>query len=52
MIRDPAVHQRVLAELGAFVASLPGVRWRGVTESPILGPAGNREFLVLLENVS
>ena len=50
VIEDPAVHSRVLQELEAFVAaSLPGVGWRGVTESPLLGPAGNREFLALLE---
>lgn len=51
VIRDPAIHQRVLAELSEFVAGLRGARWRGVTESPVLGPAGNKEFLVLLENV-
>jgi 23S rRNA (cytidine1920-2'-O)/16S rRNA (cytidine1409-2'-O)-methyltransferase len=51
VIRDPAVHQRVLAELSEFAAGLPRVRWRGVTESPILGPAGNKEFLVLLESI-
>ena len=51
VIRDPAVHQRVLTELSEFTAGLPGVRWHGVTESPILGPAGNKEFLVLLESV-
>jgi 23S rRNA (cytidine1920-2'-O)/16S rRNA (cytidine1409-2'-O)-methyltransferase len=49
VIRDPEVHRRVLAELEAFVATQPGMRWRGVTESPILGPAGNKEFLALLE---
>ncbi len=50
VIEDPVVHSRVLQELEAFVAgSLPGVGWRGVTESPLLGPAGNREFLALLE---
>ena len=50
VIEDPAVHARVLQELEAFVAgSLPGLGWRGVTESPLLGPAGNREFLALLE---
>ncbi len=49
VITDPAVHARVLAELEAYVGTLPGVRWRGVTPSPLLGPAGNREFLVLLE---
>jgi 23S rRNA (cytidine1920-2'-O)/16S rRNA (cytidine1409-2'-O)-methyltransferase len=50
VITDPAVHARVLAELEAFTrAELPGLAWRGVTESPLLGPAGNKEFLVLLE---
>ena len=46
VISDPAVHARVLAELEAFVhAELPTLRWLGHTESPLLGPAGNREFL-------
>jgi 23S rRNA (cytidine1920-2'-O)/16S rRNA (cytidine1409-2'-O)-methyltransferase len=49
VIRDPAVHQRILNELEAFVASLPGVAWRRTTTSPILGPAGNKEFLTLIE---
>lgn len=49
VIRDPAIHQRVLRELAAFVAGQPGLAWRGVTESPLLGPAGNKEFLVLIE---
>ncbi len=46
VISDPAVHARVLAELEAFVhAELPNLRWLGHVESPLLGPAGNREFL-------
>lgn len=49
VIRDPLVHQRVLDELQAFVPDL-GCRWVGVVASPILGPAGNREFLALLDN--
>ena len=32
-----------------FVEALPNLGWRGVIESPLLGPAGNKEFLVLLE---
>jgi 23S rRNA (cytidine1920-2'-O)/16S rRNA (cytidine1409-2'-O)-methyltransferase len=51
VIRDPAVHQRVLRELEMFVTGRLGLRWFGVTESPVLGPAGNKEFLVLIENV-
>jgi 23S rRNA (cytidine1920-2'-O)/16S rRNA (cytidine1409-2'-O)-methyltransferase len=52
VIRDPAVHQRVLRELEAFIAAQPGLGWRGTTESPILGPAGNKEFLALIEKTS
>ena len=49
VITDPAIHARVLAELETFVRQTPGLAWRGVTESPLLGPAGNKEFLALLE---
>ena len=49
VITDPAIHERVLNELREFVSAQPGLRWRDVTESPLLGPAGNKEFLVLLE---
>jgi 23S rRNA (cytidine1920-2'-O)/16S rRNA (cytidine1409-2'-O)-methyltransferase len=49
VIRDPAIHDRVLRELEAFATKELQLRWRGVTESPLRGPAGNREFLVLLE---
>lgn len=49
VITDPAIHARVLAELEAFVAEQPRLKWRGHTESPLLGPAGNKEFLALIE---
>jgi 23S rRNA (cytidine1920-2'-O)/16S rRNA (cytidine1409-2'-O)-methyltransferase len=49
VITNPAIHHRVLSEIEAFVCSLPGMRWRGVVESPLLGPAGNKEFLALIE---
>lgn len=49
VITDPAVHARVLSDLEAFVREQPGLSWRGLTESPLLGPAGNKEFLVLIE---
>ena len=49
MISDAAIHERVRHELQIFVSSVPKLRWRGVTESPLLGPAGNKEFLVLIE---
>jgi len=52
VITDPAVHQRVLREMKQFVATYPDLKWHDVTDSPLLGPAGNKEFLVLIEKVS
>jgi 23S rRNA (cytidine1920-2'-O)/16S rRNA (cytidine1409-2'-O)-methyltransferase len=49
VIRDPAIHARVLNELKTFASETTGLRWTGETASPLLGPAGNKEFLVLLE---
>lgn len=49
VIRDPAIHARVLKELEDFVRNRGDLLWRGSTESPLLGPAGNKEFFVLLE---
>ncbi len=48
VISDPAIHERVLKELETFVAEM-NLKWLRVTESPLLGPAGNKEFLVLIE---
>ena len=52
VITDPAIHARVLRELKEFVGARTALRWRGETPSPLLGPAGNKEFLVLLEKKS
>jgi predicted rRNA methylase YqxC with S4 and FtsJ domains len=51
VITDAAVHGRVLAELEEFVAAQAGLCWRGVVQSPLLGPAGNKEFLAMIEKV-
>ena len=51
VITDSAIHERVLAELQEFVSAQAGLCWRGVVESPLLGPAGNKEFLALIEKV-
>ena len=45
VVRDPHVHERVCAEAKAWVES-QGWTVLGVTESPISGPEGNREFLL------
>ncbi|HEX3862564.1 MAG TPA: TlyA family RNA methyltransferase [Stellaceae bacterium] len=46
VVRDPAVHQAVCQRVTAWLGALPGWRVIGVSESPIQGPAGNREFLL------
>jgi 23S rRNA (cytidine1920-2'-O)/16S rRNA (cytidine1409-2'-O)-methyltransferase len=46
VVRDPAVHDAVCARVRAWWAGLPGWRVLGITESPITGPEGNREFLI------
>jgi 23S rRNA (cytidine1920-2'-O)/16S rRNA (cytidine1409-2'-O)-methyltransferase len=51
VITDTAIHDRVLAELQEFVSAQAGLCWRGMVESPLLGPAGNKEFLALIEKV-
>ena len=48
VIRDPRVHAAVLAKLIVWAVNR-GFRLRGLTPSPILGDAGNREFFLLLE---
>lgn len=48
VVRDPAVHQRVLREVVTAAEAL-GLGVNGITASPLLGPAGNREFLLHLK---
>ena len=53
VITDPLIHARVIGSLESFVAAeLPTLAWRGVTESPLRGPAGNTEFLAHLERIA
>ena len=49
VISDPLIHERVIRELQEFVGATPELHWCGVTESPLQGPAGNKEFLALIE---
>ena len=46
VVRDPAVHRAVCERIGEWWSSLPGWRVAGIVESPIVGPEGNREFLI------
>ncbi len=46
VVRDPAVHEAVCRRVAAWVGAQPGWSVIGIAESPIQGPAGNREFLL------
>jgi 23S rRNA (cytidine1920-2'-O)/16S rRNA (cytidine1409-2'-O)-methyltransferase len=46
VVRDTAVHEAVCARIAAWVSAQPVWTVVGISESPILGPAGNREFLL------
>jgi len=46
VVRDPAMHRAVCERISAWLEAQPGWHVVGITESPITGPAGNREFLI------
>jgi 23S rRNA (cytidine1920-2'-O)/16S rRNA (cytidine1409-2'-O)-methyltransferase len=48
VVRDPAQHARVVEEVNSAACAL-GFTVLGVTDSPITGADGNREFLALYE---
>lgn len=52
VIVDPRVHDRVLREIEDFVRQELKAGWLGTVESPLLGPAGNKEFLALIEKTA
>lgn len=47
VVRSPQEQARVIEEIQGAATGL-GYKVHGVTESPLLGPAGNREFLIHL----
>jgi 23S rRNA (cytidine1920-2'-O)/16S rRNA (cytidine1409-2'-O)-methyltransferase len=49
VVRDAGVHRAVCDRMAAWWAGLPGWRVLGVEPSPLLGPEGNREFLIAAE---
>jgi 23S rRNA (cytidine1920-2'-O)/16S rRNA (cytidine1409-2'-O)-methyltransferase len=46
VVKDPLVHAAVLGRVVAWAAE-QGLRFGGLTLSPLRGPAGNKEFFVL-----
>jgi 23S rRNA (cytidine1920-2'-O)/16S rRNA (cytidine1409-2'-O)-methyltransferase len=48
VIRDERVHRQIIEEITAF-AQQEGFDVKGTVESPLIGPKGNKEFLLYLE---
>lgn len=48
IVRDPELHQKAKDKIYKFVTEELGREWIRVTDSPIKGTDGNREFLALL----
>ncbi len=46
VVRDAELHAQVCARIEAWLGAQAGWRVLGLTESPILGPEGNKEFLI------
>ncbi len=46
VIKDASIHDRVLQEISGFCESL-NLEVEGTCASPIMGPAGNKEFFIL-----
>ena len=48
VVRDAKIHEQVCCKILSFAQSL-GFYVKGLEESPIMGPKGNREFLLYLQ---
>ncbi|CAO3379270.1 TlyA family RNA methyltransferase [Azospirillum argentinense] len=46
VVREPELHQEVCDRIRAWLDALTGWRVLDITESPITGPEGNKEFLI------
>ena len=46
VVRDPEIHRAVCDRVAAWIGTQPDWSVVGIVESPIQGPAGNREFLL------
>ncbi|MDD5492534.1 MAG: TlyA family RNA methyltransferase [bacterium] len=47
VVRDPAMHQKIIDRITVF-SQINAMEIKGVTESPLTGPAGNKEFLIYM----
>jgi 23S rRNA (cytidine1920-2'-O)/16S rRNA (cytidine1409-2'-O)-methyltransferase len=50
VVRDSRVHEAVTKAIQEFATKTLGLELLGMIESPLLGPAGNKEFLIGMRN--
>jgi 23S rRNA (cytidine1920-2'-O)/16S rRNA (cytidine1409-2'-O)-methyltransferase len=50
VVTDPSLHQKAIDKIESFVQQ-SGLVSRGTVPSPILGPKGNREFLIYITSI-
>jgi len=48
VVRDTALHEEVIRSLWDFFNEINGLSCKSVIPSPILGPKGNKEFIILI----
>ncbi len=48
VVRDTSLHEKIIRELEIFFSANAGLISAGVTPSPIKGPKGNTEFIILM----
>lgn len=48
VVRDAALHEAVCADIRAWFEAMADWTVTGLTESPVTGPEGNREFLIVV----
>ena len=49
VVRDPALHDSVCDQVRKWLETLPGWMVKGICQSPIKGPEGNVEFLIIAD---
>ena len=51
VVRDPILHEEVTTDIRKWIKFEMKMNVLGVIESPILGPSGNKEFLMVATKV-
>ena len=49
VVRDPELHQQVQDSISAWLTKEMGFSVRGIVPSPITGPEGNKEFIIVAD---